>query len=272
VEISGELYDFIVRVVEDKVKDLKVQRREYEGLVKAIDRLAEAQEKTEEQLGRLVEAQRRTEERLNKLVEAQERTEERLNKLAEAQAKTEERLNKLAEAQTRTEKRVNMLAQAQAKTEERLSELALRVDQLALSVERLVKGLEGLRIEVGRLSETIGFGLEDVARVVLPSWLYRHHEIEVEDLRREFLLVDGREVKVDLYGRGKRRGRDVTVIGEVKSRIYGRDVDEFHEKLKEIKKTIKDTVIPVMFGYLIHPSTKDKAEKLGILLVASHVR
>ncbi|MEM3056806.1 MAG: hypothetical protein QW639_06225, partial [Candidatus Bathyarchaeia archaeon] len=71
------------------------------------------------------------------------RMERAISNLAEAQLRTEERLEKLTE-------RVEALAEAQLRTEERLGEF--------------VAGLESLRTEVGRLSDTVGFGLEDVAR------------------------------------------------------------------------------------------------------------
>ncbi len=164
-KITAELYEFIVKVVEDKVREIRVTREEFDKLAAAINRLAEAQAGTEE--------------RLNKLTEAQQRTEQRLNQLAE-------RVEQLAEAQQRTEQRLN---------------------QLAATVEKLAEAVDGLRQVVGKLSETVGFGLEDIARVVLPGWLYRHLGVELEELERRFVIVDGREIEVNLYGEGLKRGK-----------------------------------------------------------------
>ena len=98
-----------------------------------------------------------------------------------AQSKTEKRLNELA-------KRVNELAAAQLKTEERLN-------ALADSVDKLVAGLSALRVEAGRLSDVVGFGLEDIARVVLPGWLHRRLGVEVEELRRSSWRLTGRKLR-----------------------------------------------------------------------------
>ena len=209
-KITAELYEFIVKVIEDKVREIRVTREEFDKLAAAI------------------------------------------NRLAEAQARTEERLNKLTEAQQRTEQRLN---------------------QLAATVEKLAEAVDGLRQEVGKLSETVGFGLEDIARVVLPGWLYRHLGVELEELERRFVIVDGREIEVNLYGEGLKRGKEVVVVGEAKSRIYGRDVNKFYEEVyRPIADLSEREVIGILFGYLIHPSAQKRAKELGLYVVASYQR
>ena len=208
--ISSELYEFIVKVVEDKVRDIKVTREEFDRLVSAVNRLAEAQ--------------RRTEERLESLAA-----------------------------------RVDQLAEAQRRTEE--------------TIAKLIQAVDTLRREVGRLSEVVGFGLEDIARVVLPGWLHRHLGVEVDELERRFFNVDGREVEVNLYGEGRRGDRKVVVLGECRSRIYGRDVRKFYEEVYlPVSSKIGKEAVGVMFGYLIHPSAKKMAEELGLYVVASYQR
>jgi hypothetical protein len=45
---------------------------------------------------------------------------------------------------------------------------------------------------VRRISETLSYGLEDMARAVVPGWLHRHEGIDVEDLVRKFFTVRAR--------------------------------------------------------------------------------
>ena len=233
--LTPELYDLIVKIVEDKIKDIKVTREEFDKLRRTID---ERISKLEEALIRLAEAQRRTEERVEQLAQAQKRTEERLNALAEAQKKTEDALSRLM-----------------------------------AEVEKLARGLNALRIEVGRLSETIGFGLEDIARVVVPGWLHRHLGVEVDELRREFFKVDSKEIEVNLYGEGTLHGEKVIIIGEVKSRIYKEDVEKFYNQIyAPITGKIEKKTIGLLFGYLIHPTARKRAEELGLHTIASYER
>ena len=245
MSISPELYEFIVKVIEDKVKDIKVTREEFDKLSKNVRILSEKIEV-------LVEAQRQTEERLNELAK-------RVNDLAEAQRRTEEQVNQLAEAQRRTEEQLNRLAEAQRRTEEQVQELAKAVQELAR--------------QVGRLSDLIGFGLEDIARVMVPGWLERHMKIYVEDLQPAFVVVDGEEVQLNLFGIGRREGKEVIIVGECKSRIYSREVKKFAETLNKVKRAYREKdVLGFLFGFLVHPSAQKDAEKIGIKLIATYMR
>ena len=211
--LTPELYDFVVKIVDDRIKTVRVVREEFDRLVAAVEGLAKAQRSTEERLGTVIEEVR---------------------SLAEAQKRTELRLNELAEAQKRTE-----------------------------------DSMRSLSISVSRLSDVIGYGLEDVARVVLPGWLERHLDVYVETLERRFVEVTGKEVELNLYGEGMRKGEKVTVVGEVMARIYGRDVEEFASKVENL--TDKN-ILKVMFGFLIHPTAEKVAKEKDIILVASYMK
>ncbi|MEM4329056.1 MAG: hypothetical protein QXI50_05275, partial [Candidatus Caldarchaeum sp.] len=168
------------------------------------------------------------------------------------QARLEEGQLSLAEGQTRLEEAMAELAEAQARTE---------------------MALQGLMKQVGRLSDTVGFGLEDIARVVIPGWLYRHEGINVEELQRKFIQVDGEEVEVNLYGEGSRNGERIVVIGETKAKIYKREVEDFIKHAGKVEKIITHAkVYKLMFGYLIHPTAEAEAKKKEITLIASYMR
>jgi len=120
---------------------------------KVIVELTEAQKRTEERINELAEAQKRTEERVNELTEAQKRTEERVNELTEAQKRTEERINELAEAQKRTEERVNELTEAQKRTEERVNELTEAQKRTEERVNELAEAQKRTEERVNELAE-----------------------------------------------------------------------------------------------------------------------
>ncbi|MDR7483060.1 MAG: hypothetical protein QN203_11200 [Armatimonadota bacterium] len=215
-----------------------------ERLERALVDLAEAQARTERVLTALVEAQARTEARVGRLEEQMERVEAALARLAEAQARTEERLDRLAEAQARTEAR---LAETQ-------TALQLLVQQ------------------VGRLSDTIGFTLEDLAREVSPAYLARHYGIEVEVLERRVFVIDGEEVEIDFFGVGTQRGEPVAVVGEARSRIYGRDVREAVDRIARLQDQLPARGVPVLFGFVVHPSAREVAGRLDAILITSSGR
>jgi hypothetical protein len=160
-------------------------------------------------------------------------------------------VQELAQAQGRTEKRVEELAQAQKRTE-------FQVQNLARSV--------------GKLSDNVGFGLEDIARVVLPGYLERHLGILVKEFSRKFFSVNGDEVEINLYAAGKKQGKRITVLGECKSRIYRREVRSFIRDTDKVRRLLKGDTLLVMFGYWIHPSASVLAEEKDVHLIASYQR
>jgi chaperonin cofactor prefoldin len=185
---------------------------------------------------------------LARLAEAQEETQGELRALAQAQRRTEERVDRLEAA-------VERLAEAQRRTEE-------RIEQLALAVQTLAQ-------QVGRLGDTIGYGIEDLARDLTPDRLARRYGITVLSLDRAFFRVDGQEIELDFYGLAQRDGEHLAVVGEAKSRIYGRDVEALSERARQLAAQLPGTPLPVLFGFVIHPSAREAAARLGAIVIAS---
>jgi len=225
MSITPELYEFITKVVEDKVKEIRVTREDLDKLVSTVKELTQAQARSEERLTRLELA---------------------VEKLTQAQARSEERL-------TRLELAVEKLTQAQARTEEALA--------------NLVKSVAGL-------SETVGFGLEDLARSLLPTWLRLHEGIEVSELSRKFFKFDSREVEVNLYGEGRdKTGTAIIVLGEAKARFYSRDVEQFAAGVRELVEGPLKTVntYSLVFGFWIHPLAENVCHAHDIRPIASYM-
>jgi hypothetical protein len=174
-------------------------------------------------------------------------------------------VQELAGAQGRTEKRVEELAGAQARTENRVEELAEAQKRTEIQVQNLARN-------VGKLSDNIGFGLEDIARVVLPGYLERHLDILVKEFSRKFFTVNGHQVEINLYAAGKRAGKLITVLGECKSRIYSREVRSFVRHTDKVRGLLKGDILLLLFGYWIHPSASALAKEKDIHLIASYQR
>jgi len=246
-------------------EDLLALPVKFEQLMKVVGEavtllggLAEAQARLEERVGRLEEAMAR-------LAEAQARTEERVGRLEEAVAQ-------LVEAQTRMEGRVGRLEEAVARLAEAQARTEARVEELAKAQISMQEAVRALAQQVGRLSEAVGFTLEDLAREVTPAYLAQHYGIQVGELERRFFMVDGEEVEVDLYGEGWRGGEPVVVIGEVRSRIYGRDVEAAVRRARELEAQLVGSPVVVLFGFVIHPLAKEVARRLGAIVISSSGR
>jgi len=190
-----------------------------------------------------------------------------VDRLAEAQAETGQKVGRLEESMAK-------LAEAQAKTEQKVGRLEESVDKLAVAQAKTEQAIKHLSINISGLSDTIGFGLEDIARTVVPGYLERHENIYIEELQRGFIEVDGVEREIDLFGECNRDGETILIIGEVKSRIYEGEVKKFVSNvINPIRKSEKERrIYPLMFGYVIHPSAQRLAKAEGVNLVASYQR
>jgi len=136
---------------------------------------------------------------------------------------------------------------------------------LEAAVEKLTDAIDVLRVEVGRLSEAVGFGLEDLAGCRL-----REEGIIVERLERRHFVVDGAEVEINLYGEGTMRGEAIVVVGEAKSRIHGRDVARHASIAQKIEGIVGRRAVKLMFGFAIHPSAREEAERLDVKLYTAY--
>jgi hypothetical protein len=270
------------------------------GLEAAIQRLAEAQGRTEERLGtleaamqRLADAQGRTEERLGtleaamqRLAEAQGRTEERLGtleaamqRLAEAQSRADERMEQLAEAQANIGERLANLAEAQARTDERLAKLTeahARTDEHVDFLGSAIRSLEDrfdhfeltFKMQIGALGARWGMQSEESFRGALREILsYAGYMVERFEARDDSGAVHGKpshvEIDVVMYN-----GR--TLLAELKASASAADVREFGRKgvfYASVTGRSADRLIVV--SPHIGPRALEVATELGMVVCTS---
>jgi chromosome segregation ATPase len=261
----------------------------YTDLVKTSDfnELKEIVRDLSLKMGELAEAQKRTEQRLEELAEAQRETQKEvgrldraLQELAEAQRRTEQRLEELAEAQKRTEQRLEELAEAQRETQKEVGRLDRALQELAEAQRRTEEALQELasehaetRRQLGGLTATVGYRLEDEAFKALPLLLERDYGLVVKDrLKRKFVRDNhGIDIEVNIIGEAERNGEILTIIGESKSQLSKRDIDNFiRKKLKRLERVFTN-IFPVLVTYMVtEPDVEDYAKEKGIALYFSY--
>ncbi len=278
-----------------------VTKAEFNDLRQVVRELAEAQQRTETRVEELAEAQKRTEARLeelavrvDQLAEAQQRTEARVEELAEAQKRTEqalaqltarvdrltERVDQLAEQMVhltervdRLTERVDQLTEQMTRLTERVDQLAARMDQLVQRVDHLDRRLEDTNRQLGGLTTTVGYTLENEAYRALPPLLERDHGLVLtEPLRRGWLTdARGRDLEVNILGRGTRAGEPVWVIGESKSQLSANEVDRFLQQRVALLEPVCGRVFPVLVTHMVTgKDVPDYARQRGVALYFSY--
>ncbi|MEW5987579.1 MAG: hypothetical protein AB1791_13180 [Chloroflexota bacterium] len=260
-----------------------VKTSDFNELKAIVKDLAEAQKRTEVKVGELVVAQERTEVQLNALAAAQERTEVQLNALAAAQERTEVRLNALAVAQERTEARLDTLAAAQERTEARLDTLAAAQERLTeaqerteASLDKLTQVVTGLGQELGGLSRSVSYALENEAYRALPAYLQARHGLTLDEriVRTE---IEGQEI--NFFARGRRNGSLICLVGETKLQLDERRTSrreaekafaQLDNRAEIVQKAYPDCqVVRLLITHYARPSVLKLAQERGILLVQS---
>jgi hypothetical protein len=292
--------EVLAEVVEAAYADL-VKTGDFNELKGIVKELAQAQQRTETRMEELTQAQQRTETRMEELAQAQQRTETRMEELAQAQQRTETRMEELAHAQQRTETRVEELAQAQQRTEMRVEELAhaqqrteTRVEELAqaqqrtevavqrteAAVQRLADAQRQLaqdhaetRRQLGGLTATVGYTLENEAFKALPALLTRDYGLTVTGrLRRGYVTsAAGQPLEINVLGQATRDAERLTIVGESKAQLSKNKVDSFiREVLRQLPPDV-GAVFPLLVTHMIsEPEAEAYARQQGIAVYYSY--
>ncbi len=176
---------------------------------------------------------------------------QRVNQLAEAQKKTEDRLNQLTD-------KVNQLAQAQVRTENELAKLIMEHKKT--------------REQIGGLSHSIGYLLEDRAYKGLPEILKRRFGIDIiEPLKRDYIKVGkNKYLEVNILGKGKKDGKEIFVIGECKTQLKKKDVDKFLKLMERVDNYYNGEKFPVIITYQASPPVEEYLKNKGLNLIYSY--
>ena len=136
---------------------------------------------------------------------------------------------------------------------EKVADLAEAQKRTENELYILVKEHQVTRKQLGGLSSAIGYGLEDKAYAVLPEMLKRDFGITVQEkLKRKYVKdTKGEYIEVNIVGVAEKDGKEMTIVGECKSQLSRKDIDEFiRKKLKRLDGEFKE-IFPLVVTYMI---------------------
>lgn len=167
--------------------------------------------------------------------------------LAKAQKRTEESLIRLEDT-------IEKLAEAQKKTEQEL--------------QKLIQEHRKTREQVGGLSNTVGYILENEAMKALPILLEKEFGLKLKErLIRRFVQDNkGRQIEVNIIGQATKDGKQVVIIGEAKAQLSKNKVNEFlRKKLNRLEEVFKEEIFPILVTHMItQPDVEEYAHRKGI--------
>jgi hypothetical protein len=170
---------------------------------------------------------------------------------------------------------VRDLADAQKGTERGLHELRGVVQELAEAQKRTEKGLQDLikehsktREQVGGMSISFGYVLENEAYKFLPTLLKREFGLRVKGkLLRDFVKdKKGKQIELNIFGEAIRNGSKYVIIGESKAQLSKNKVSEFFtKKLNRLAGVFEGELFPILITHMkSEPDVDDFAREQGI--------
>ena len=221
---------------------------DFTELKAVVQQLADAQRD-------LAQAQGRTEARMEELAQAQ-------RDLAQAQGRTEARMDELAQAQ-------RDLAQAQGRTEARMAELAQAQGRTEGELRQLAQ-------ELGGLSRSVSYALENEAYRQLPAYLATHHGIH---LTERMVRTDVGGEEINLFALGERNGAPIVIVGETKLQLDRRRgtrdalerlLDQLEAKVKVVQTAHPEReVVRLLVTHYIRPTLREVATRRNVLIAQS---
>ena len=167
--------------------------------------------------------------------------------------------------------KVNFLAEAQKKTEQRLNELAEAQEKTEKELKKLVTEHRKTREQLGGLSHTVGYILEDRAYKGLPELLKRDFNIElISTLKRDYIEISpDNYFEINIIGKGKINNKIYYIIGEAKTQLKKKDVNNFLSKIKKIENIFPERIY-LFVTYQTSPQVLSYAREKGIKVYFSY--
>ena len=140
-------------------------------------------------------------------------------------------------------------------------------------MKELADELRRIRIDLGGLTHTVEYTLENEAYRALPHLLKRDYAIELTGrmARRHLSLKSGGTMEVNILGPAQRQGRPVHIVGEVKGQLHRRDVRVFLDRqLPRLAAELGDA-FPVLVTHMTpEPGLEEFIRQQGVALYYSY--
>jgi hypothetical protein len=162
-------------------------------------------------------------------------------------------VRELGVAQARTEQRMEELTQAQARTEQEIAKLS--------------HGLNATRGQLGGLSKSVSYALENEAFRKLPAYLKTHHQLEItQRFVRQF--IGGEEI--NLFAKATRQGQEVLIVGESVLKLDDKSkLRKLENHVKGVRQVFSQPIVPLLITHVVHPAVLELAQAQGIVVVQS---
>ncbi len=291
----------ILRVQRQHTEEIAELRQATQQNTQAIAELREMTQKNTQAIAELVQV---TQQHSREIAELREMTQKNTQAIAELVQVTQQHSREIAELREMTQKNTEAIAelrqtvaelvqmtrqnteaiaelrQTTQQHSEEISDLRRTVQELVEvqkqtqeDIRRLTWGLDDLRKQVGGLSMTVGYTLENAAYKALPHLLNRDYGLQIDgELTRRFVEDNqGEHIEVNIFGQARRNGETLTIVGESKAQLSKNDVDSFLRRKIQRLQGRYPNLFPVLVVHMTSEwDVEAYARELGVAVYFSY--
>ena len=166
---------------------------------------------------------------------------------------------------------LDRVAEGQDQLTESQQRLTEGQERLA-AVEQLSKTVSDVKKQLGGLGQTAGYAVEAYVLERLPKLLSRRFGfIETSAMPETFTHADGSTDEIDVTVRGTLDGRPVAFIGETKTNITLREVEDFLKVVGRVRPAMQcDDVRAIFFADRASGDARQAVAAVGCSLAFPH--
>ena len=265
------LAEVIPRASEDLVKT-----SDFNALTSIVKDLAVAQQDLTQDVKTLSQEVKTLSQEMQKLTVAQQDTAKDVKTLSQEMQKLTVAQQEIAKDVQNLSKEMQKLTVAQQDTAKDVQKLTVAQQDTAKDVQKLSVDLRNVRSEVGGISRSMSYALENEAYRSLPAFLLNQFGIEVTD---RLIRTDVGGEEINFFGHAVRDGEPMLIVGESKQRLDERRSSYQEEerilsvlarKAESVRAIYPDTnIVLLLITHYARPSFLKTAEAQDIIVVQS---
>jgi hypothetical protein len=148
---------------------------------------------------------------------------------------------------------------------EKMSKLIDAQMQLEDSLAKLLGRMKTTEERIEWIFSSIGFTIEDKSLKALPELLKREGITVEGNLVRRYYKIGDEYNQLNIYGWGRKDGEKILILGEIKTRVSRKEINEFIKLADKVKKSEGNpTVFLVFVAYDYRPEIEEYLKEKGI--------
>ncbi|MFH1860359.1 MAG: hypothetical protein ABH870_05040 [bacterium] len=252
----------IKELIDERIREKHVRQEDFTELKDIVKEIAKEQRE-------IANTQKRTELIVKELVNVQKETQKEIKELAMTIKDTREELRETKEELKGTKEEMKGTKEEMKGTMEELK------DKLKGTNDKFSIELNYTRRDLGGITSTLGFMLENEAYRILPKMLKDRYGIEIKErfLRRSiksFGIKEEGEVNIFSHGVQQDTGTKVVIIGEAKSQLGKDDIDALLSTVARLQTIDKDqSRFLLMVTHYTKETVVEYAKEKGVEIIQS---